>query len=168
MYLKDLGISAEIAAWSLALIGFFNILGSFIWGALGGKFSKKYLLAGLYMMRSICIIVYLLLPITNLSTLIFAALMGLTWLGTIPLTSGLVAQIFGTQYLATLYGFVFLSHQMGSFIGITLGGFIRDWSGSYDPIWWIAIGLGFVAVFVHWPIDENPVTRQQILQTKPS
>ncbi len=166
LYLKDIGISAEIAAWSLALIGLFNILGSFVWGALGGRYSKKYLLAGLYMMRSLCIVVYVLMPITDVSTIIFSALMGLTWLGTIPLTSGLVAQIFGTQYLATLYGFVFLSHQLGSFVGITFGGLVRGWGGSYDPVWWTAVGLGFVAVFIHWPIDEKPVTRKVMLQTK--
>ncbi len=159
LYLKDVGISAQTAAWALASIGLFNIFGSLVWGALGGRYSKKYMLASLYMMRSFGIIAYLLLPVTDVSTIVFASFMGLTWLGTIPLTSGLVAQIFGTQYMAMLYGFAFMSHQVGSFIGITLGGLIRDWSGSYDPIWWSAIALGFVAALIHWPIDERPVAR---------
>lgn len=159
LFLKDVGISSGTAAWALALIGLFNIIGSFAWGALGGRYSKKYMLAILYMMRSFGIIGYLLLPITDMSTLIFASFMGLTWLGTIPLTSGLVAQIFGTQYMAMLYGFAFLSHQVGSFIGTLFGGLVRDWTGSYDPIWWSAVALGFIAAAIHWPIDERPVER---------
>jgi predicted MFS family arabinose efflux permease len=96
---------------------------------------------------------------TETSALLFASFMGLTWLGTVPLTSGLVAQIFGTQYMATLYGFVFLSHQIGSFLGIWLGGEVYDLTGAYDAVWWGAIGLGFVAALLHWPIDERPVAR---------
>jgi MFS family permease len=162
LYLKDVGISPNVAAWALASIGLFNIFGSIMWGALGGRFSKKYMLASLYMMRSAGIIIYMIVPTTALTTIIFASFMGLTWLGTIPLTSGLVAQIFGTQYMAMLYGFAFLSHQVGSFIGITLGGLVRDFSGSYDLIWWSAVGLGFVAALIHWPIDENPVDRIKV------
>ena len=165
LYLKDIGISAQIAAWALASIGLFNIVGSIIWGALGGVYSKKYMLASLYVMRSFGIVAYLILPVTSFSTIVFASFMGLTWLGTIPLTSGLVAQIFGTQYMAMLYGFAFMSHQVGSFVGITLGGMVRDYSGSYDAIWWSAVLLGFIAAFIHWPIDERPVDRLNIQKT---
>ncbi|MEE8332908.1 MAG: MFS transporter [Alphaproteobacteria bacterium] len=157
--LKGGGIGADVAATALAAIGLFNIIGCFIWGALGDRYSRKYLLAALYMARSVGITVFIIVPMTETSALLFAAFMGLTWLGTVPLTSGLVAQIFGTQYMATLYGFVFLSHQVGSFLGIWLGGEVYDLTGAYDAVWWGAIGLGFVAALLHWPIDERPVAR---------
>lgn len=157
--LKVGGIGADVAATALAAIGLFNIVGCFIWGALGDRYSRKYLLAALYMVRAAGIMVFISLPMTEASALAFAAFMGLSWLGTVPLTSGLVAQIFGTQYMATLYGFAFLSHQVGSFLGIWLGGEIFDLTGSYDAIWWGAIVLGFVAALLHWPIDERPLAR---------
>jgi len=157
--LKDGGIDAGVAATALATIGAFNIVGCFIWGALGDRYSRKHLLAALYMARSAGIAVFISVPMTETSALVFAAFMGLTWLGTVPLTSGLVAQIFGTQYMATLYGFVLLSHQLGSFMGIWLGGAVYDLTGAYDAVWWAAIGLGFVAALLHWPIDERPVAR---------
>jgi len=157
--LKVGGIGADVAANALAAIGLFNIVGCFIWGALGDRYSRKYLLAALYVVRAAGIMVFISLPMTETSALLFAAFMGLNWLGTVPLTSGLVAQIFGTQYMATLYGFAFLSHQVGSFLGIWLAGEIFDLTGSYDAIWWGAIALGFVAALLHWPIDERPVAR---------
>ncbi|NKB20676.1 MAG: MFS transporter [Alphaproteobacteria bacterium] len=158
-YLDKSGIDAETAAWALASIGLFNIFGCFVWGALGGKFSKKLMLALLYIFRSLSMIIFVLLPVTDTSALVFAAFTGLTFLGTVPLTSGLVAQIFGTQYMAMLYGFAFTSHQVGSFLGIWVGGIVFDMTGGYDVMWWSAIILGFVAAIMHWPIDEKPVVR---------
>jgi len=157
--LKDGGIDAGVAASALATIGLFNIFGCFIWGALGDRYSRKYLLASLYVIRAVGIMVFISLPMTETSALLFSAFMGLNWLGTVPLTSGMVAQIFGTRYMATLYGFAFLSHQIGSFLGIWLGGEVYDLTGSYSAIWWGTIGLGFAAALLHWPIDERPVAR---------
>ncbi len=158
-YLNGVGIDGGVAATALALIGFFNVLGCFVWGAVGGRYSKKYALAMLYMARSAGIALFILLPVSDMSAMVFASFMGLLWLGTVPLTSGLVAQIFGTQYMAMLYGIAFLSHQVGSFLGIWLGGRVYDATGGYDVIWWGAIALGFVAAAIHWPIDERPVAR---------
>ena len=158
-FLKEAEISAGIAATCIAFIGFFNIIGCFIWGALGDRYSKKYMLALIYLLRSAGIAIFVVLPVTDMSALIFSAYTGLLWLGTIPLTSGLVAQIFGVQYMAMLYGFAFLSHQVGSFLGIWMGGAVHDYTGSYELVWWCAVGLGFVAAFIHWPIDERPVAR---------
>jgi len=157
--LKVGGIGAGVAATALAAIGLFNIVGCFIWGALGDRYSRKYLLATLYLVRAAGIMAFISVPMTQTSALLFAAFMGLNWLGTVPLTSGMVAQIFGTQYMATLYGFAFLSHQVGSFLGIWLGGEIFDLTGSYDAVWWGTILLGFVAALLHWPIDERPLAR---------
>lgn len=163
-YLTDAGASPMLGATALATIGLFNIFGCFIWGALGGRFSKKYMLAILYMARSLGMLVFILVPISEVSVIVFSAVMGLLWLGTVPLTSGLVAQIFGTRYMAMLYGFVFLNHQLGSFLGIWLGGRLFDQTGSYDAIWWMAIALGLVAALIHWPIDERAVARLSIRQ----
>lgn len=158
-YLTDAGASPALGATALAVIGLFNVIGCFLWGGLGGRFSKKYLLAMLYMARSLCMVSFIMLPISEFSVIIFSAIMGVLWLGTVPLTSGLVAQMFGTKYMAMLYGFVFLNHQIGSFIGIWLGGMLFDRTGTYDMIWWIAIALGLVAALVHWPIKEHAVVR---------
>ncbi|MBK17844.1 MAG: MFS transporter [Rhodospirillaceae bacterium] len=160
-FLDKSGIDAVTASWALSFIGLFNIFGCFVWGALGGRYSKKYMLALLYIFRSITIIIFIMLPVTDTSALIFAAFTGLMFLGTVPLTSGLVAQIFGTQYMAMLYGFAFTSHQVGSFLGIWMGGLVFDLTGSYDVMWWSAIILGFIAAIMHWPIDERPVERPQ-------
>ena len=158
-YLSFAGASPYLGATALALIGLFNVIGCFVWGGLGGKFSKKYLLAILYLTRSATMAAFILLPISDLSVILFASVTGFMFLATVPLTSGLVAQIFGTQYMAMLYGFVFLNHQLGSFLGIWLGGRLYVAYQSYDPIWWIAIALGFVAALLHWPIDERTVPR---------
>ena len=158
-FVNDLGLPGNIAAWSLALVGAANIVGTLVAGYLGGVYSKKYLLSALYFARSVVIVVYLLLPITATSTLVFGAAIGLLWLSTVPLTSSLVDQIFGTRYLATLFGIVFFSHQVGAFLGIWLGGVVFDTTGSYGPIWWAAVLLGVLAMLCHWPIDERPVTR---------
>ena len=150
---------AALGAVALATIGLFNVIGCFIWGAAGARFSKKYLLAALYTARSLGMAAFILLPVSEISVILFSAVMGLLWLATVPLTSGMVAQIFGTQYMAMLYGFVFLNHQMGSFLGIWLGGRLFDSTGSYDMIWWVAIALGLVAALLHFPIDERAVAR---------
>ena len=162
-YLADGGISTEIAAWCLALVGLFNVIGSYVAGVLGGRLSKKYCLSVLYPARSVrhprrssCC------RCRAGSALLFAAAMGLLWLSTVPLTSGLVAQIFGPRYMATLFGIVFLSHQIGSFLGIWLGGYLYDAYGSYDLIWWLSIALGLVAALLHWPIDERAVPRLRL------
>jgi predicted MFS family arabinose efflux permease len=158
-YLVDKGGSAALGAAALATIGLFNVIGCFIWGAAGARYPKKYLLAGLYTARSLGMAGFLLAPVSDVGVIVFSAVMGLLWLATVPLTSGMVAQIFGTQYMAMLYGFVFLNHQLGSFLGIWLGGRLFDSTGSYDMIWWVAIALGLVAALLHFPIDERAVPR---------
>lgn len=154
-YLSDLGMPAYLGAMSIAIIGLFNIFGSYTAGVLGGKNSKRKLLSGLYFARSIIIAIFIILPTSPFVVLAFAAAMGLLWLSTVPLTSGLVASMFGTQYLATLFGFVFLSHQIGSFLGVWLGGVSFDLYGSYDVVWWISIALGIFAALIHLPINES-------------
>ncbi|MEO1019722.1 MAG: MFS transporter [Pseudomonadota bacterium] len=158
-YVADEGISPAIGAWAIALVGLFNIVGSFGSGVLGGRFSKKYLLSLIYFFRAVVIGVYVLLPLTATSTLIFAGAMGLLWLSTVPLTSGLVAVMFGPRYLATLFGIVFLGHQVGAFLGVWMGGYIFDTVGNYNMVWWISVVLGLIAAIVHWPITERPVAR---------
>lgn len=158
-YLSDQGFSGAMAATALALIGLFNIFGSFAFGALGGRYSKKYLLSLLYFARALAILGFITLPITSLTIVVFASVMGLLWLGTVPLTSGIVAEIFGMRYLGTLFGIVFLSHQVGGFLGVWLGGLLFDRTGDYTIIWWVAVALGLVAALIHWPIDERAITR---------
>ncbi len=156
-YLGDVGLTGETAALALALIGFFNILGTFACGALGGLYSKKYLLSLLYLLRALVITTFLLAPKTEATVLVFAAAIGFLWLSTVPLTSGLVGQIFGVRYLSTLFGIVFFSHQMGSSLGVWLGGYAFDVLGSYDPIWMASIVLGIGAALLHLPIAEQAV-----------
>lgn len=156
-YVGDLGLAPGVGATALALIGFFNIIGTYVFGVLGGRHSKKMLLAGLYGLRAVVIAVFLVAPKNEISVLALAAAMGLLWLGTVPLTSGLVAQIFGVKYMATLFGIVFFSHQAGSFLGAWMGGWLYDLTGSYDMMWWISIALGVVAALLHLPIAEQPL-----------
>ena len=156
-FILDRGGTPFLGAAALALIGFGNILGSLACGVLGGRYPKKYVLAGLYLGRSIIITLFILAPVSDLSILLFATGIGMLWLGTVPLTSGLVAQIFGMRYMATLFGFVFFSHQLGSFLGAWLGGYVYDTTGTYDLVWWIAVVLGLAAAALHWPIDERPI-----------
>jgi len=158
-YLVDAGIDASIGAWALSLVGLFNVAGSLLCGYLGGRYSKKNVLSMLYLGRALVITVFLILPVSVTSTLLFASVMGVLWLGTVPLTSGLVAQIFGMRHMGTLFGVVFLGHQMGSFTGVWLGGYLYDATGTYDVVWWIAIALGVAAAILHWPIDERSVDR---------
>lgn len=158
-YLVDAGIDASIGAWALSLVGLFNVVGSLLCGYLGGRYSKKNVLSMLYLGRALVITVFLIVPVSVTSTLLFASVMGVLWLGTVPLTSGLVAQIFGMRHMGTLFGVVFLSHQLGSFAGVWLGGYLYDATGTYDVVWWIAIALGVAAAILHWPIDERSVDR---------
>ena len=158
-YLVDRGLSAEVGAWTLGTIGLVNIAGSFMAGILGDRFSKKGILCLLYLGRAVAITAFVMLPATPTNALLFAVSMGLLWLSTVPVTSALVAQIFGPQYMATLFGIVFLSHQVGAFLGAWLGGSLYDLTGSYDTIWWINIALGIFAAIVHYPINERPIER---------
>jgi predicted MFS family arabinose efflux permease len=154
-YLVERGISGALAAWAIGIVGLFNVIGSYAAGVYGGYYSKRYGLAFIYFTRSVVITAFLLLPVSPVSTVLFAAAMGLLWLSTVPLTMGLVTVMFGTRYMATLYGFAFFSHQVGSFLGVWLGGRFYDQYGSYDPVWWMGVALGLAAAAIHWPIREQ-------------
>jgi MFS family permease len=157
-YLAEHGLSKEFAGIAMSLIGLFNVVGSYSAGIIGGRDKKRFPLSAIYILRSIAIVAFIMLPITQTSTLIFTAVLGFLWLSTIPFTMGLVIVMFGTRYMATLYGFVFLSHQVGSFLGVWLGGKLYDVYGSYDPVWWMSVGLGVFAALVNLPIKEKPAT----------
>ena len=157
VYVTGCGLPAMVGAVALALIGFFNMVGSYVAGLLGGRYRKKYLLSALYFGRGVVIAIFLWIPPSEASVLAFSAAMGLLWLGTVPLTSGLVGQIFGVRHLATLFGLVLLAHQIGAFLGAWLGGYIFDLTGSYDEMWLFAIGLGLLAAAIHWPIADRPL-----------
>ena len=156
-YLTDIGLSSNIGAWALSLVGLFNLFGTLIAGYMGGRMTKKSILSGIYLGRAIVIAIFVLTPPSPASALIFAASMGILWLATIPLTSGIVGQVFGPRYLGTLFGIVFLSHQLGSFLGVWLGGVLFDTTQSYEVVWWICAALGVIAAILHWPIDERPI-----------
>ncbi len=158
-YLADVGIAPSVAAWAIALVGLFNVVGSYSSGVLGGRFSKRYLLSGIYLARAAVIALFMVMPMSTFGVLVFAAGMGLLWLSTVPLTAGLVAIMFGTRYMASLFGFVFFSHQVGAFLGVWLGGLLYDETGSYQLVWWISIALGVFAAVVHWPIAETRAPR---------
>ena len=158
-YIADIGIEAKYAAYAIALIGFFNIFGSLASGVIGQKHSKTVFLSLIYIGRSIAITGFLLLPQTPTSVLIFAAIMGVLWLSTVPPTNALVAIMFGTRHLGFLGGLVFFSHQVGSFLGVYFGGYLRDVYGSFDFVWWFGVALGLFAAAVHWPIKEASVER---------
>ena len=161
-FVVDAGFSANIGMTAVALIGLFNIFGSFFFGWGGGRYSKKNLLAIIYALRAVAIAIFLLFPLSTATVWIFAAAMGLLWLGTVPLTNGLIAQIFGLRYMSMLTGVVFLGHQLGAFLGVWLGGRIFDETGSYLLAWLIAIGLSIVAALCSWPINEKPLARQAV------
>lgn len=154
-----LGVSstAQLGAWALALIGFANIGGTILAAKLGAHFSKKYLLAGVYTARTLVAAIFIYLPITPESVVIFSLTMGALWLATVPLTSGLIAHIYGLRYMGTLYGVVFLSHQIGGFMGVWLGGAMYDALGGYEAVWWVGVGVGAFSAIVHLPIRERPL-----------
>ena len=154
-YLRDAGLSAEIAGWSLSLIGLFNIVGAFICGWLGGVMSKKKALASVYLLRGLVIVAFITVPPNPFMALFFGAAMGLLWLGTIPLTSGLIVTFFGPRHLSMLYGLVFFSHQIGSFVGAWLGGLWYDMFGNYEAMWWLNAAAGLFAFIVNWSIREQ-------------
>jgi MFS family permease len=158
-YVSDIGIEARYAVIALALIGFFNIIGSLGAGMAGQRYPKPMLLVWIYLGRAVAITLFLLLPQTPTTVIGFAVVMGLLWLSTVPLTNALVAIMFGTRHLGMLGGIVFLSHQIGSFLGVWLGGYLYDIYGSYDTVWWLGVALAFFAAIVHWPIAERPVPR---------
>ena len=158
-YVSDLGLDPAVGAYALALVGLCNIVGSFASGIAGQRWSKKYGLCTIYFARALIITALLLAPKTELTIYLFAGAMGVLWLSTVPLTTGIVAQVFGVRYMATLFGFVFLSHQLGSFAGIWLGGYLYDTTGSYDGVWWAGVALGLAAAIIHLPINEKPLAR---------
>ncbi|WP_419910450.1 MFS transporter [Hoeflea sp.] len=158
-YIGDIGLSANYAVLSIALIGFFNIIGSLAAGIIGQHYSKPMFLVWIYISRSVAIALFLLLPQTGTSVILFSLALGFLWLSTVPPTNALVAVFFGTRHLGMLGGIVFLSHQVGSFLGVWLGGYLYDVFGSFNPVWWIGVALGLFAAVVHWPIREEAVPR---------
>ncbi|MDR7334093.1 MFS transporter [Roseateles asaccharophilus] len=160
-YLKDHGLGIEVSTGALMLIGLFNIFGTYAAGMLGQRFPKRYLLSAIYGLRSVAIVAFISLPLSPLSVYVFAAVIGFLWLSTVPPTNAVVAQIFGAQHLSMLGGFVFFSHQIGSFLGVWLGGKLYDATGSYDVVWWLAIALGVMAMLANLPVRETPIARAQ-------
>jgi len=154
-FISDMGLPAALGASTLALVGGFNIIGSYSSGMLSGRFSKRYLLSAIYFLRAVVIVIFISLPVTEVTVYAFGAAMGLLWLSTVPPTSGLVAVMFGTRYMATLFGIVFFSHQVGAFLGAWVGGWAYDQYGAYDLAWWLGVGLGVFAAVVHLPIQEK-------------
>ncbi len=160
--LADMGITttSALGAIAISVIGIFNIAGSIFAGAMGKRYTKKYLLSGIYVARTVAAAIFISLPMTPASVLIFSAVMGALWLATVPLTSGLVAHIYGLRYMGTLYGIVFLSHQIGGFLGVWLGGKMYDLTGDYTLVWWIGVGVGAFSAIVHLPVREKPLMAQ--------
>jgi MFS family permease len=158
-YLVDRGLSVDAGAWTLGVIGLFNIVGSILAGWLGDRMPKRYLLSIIYTIRSVAVIAFISLPVTTISALIFGAVMGLLWLSTVPPTSGLVAVMFGTRWMATLFGFAFFSHQIGGFLGVWLGGVLYENTGSYNVVWWLSVAFGLISALINLPIIEKPIER---------
>jgi len=158
-YLKDQGLGPEVAATALALIGLFNVLGTYGSGVLGQKLPRKWILSSIYGLRSVAIMLFLWAPLTPTSVYLFSSVMGLLWLSTVPPTNAVIAQIFGVRYLSMLGGFVFLSHQVGSFLGVWMGGLLYDATGGYDLVWWIAVALGVFAALANVPVRDAPIAR---------
>ena len=161
-YISDLGIAARWAVIAISLIGFFNIIGSLASGVLGQRYPKPILLAWIYLARSALVTAFLLVPPSPTTVVLFAIVMGLLWLSTVAPTNALVAVIFGTRHLGMLGGVVFFSHQVGSFLGVWMGGYLYDLYGSYDAVWWFGVALGIFAAIVHWPIREQPIERPAV------
>jgi MFS family permease len=164
-YLVDRGLGADIGAWTIALIGLFNIVGSLASGWLSSRIPKRYLLSGIYFARALSIVLFITLPVSVPSTLVFGAITGLLWLSTVPPTSGLVALMFGTRWLTMLFGFAFFSHQVGGFLGVWLGGLAFERTGSYDLVWWMSAFFGVASAIINLPIVERPVERPAVAAT---
>ena len=162
----DINSTSSLGAWAIALVGVTNIAGTILAGWLGNYYSRKYLLALIYTLRTFVAAIFILLPITPLSVVVFSLVMGILWLATVPLTSGLVAQIYGLRYMGTLYGIVFFSHQLGSFIGVWLGGFMYDLYGNYTMVWWVGVGVGALSAIVHLLVDERSIEQRNILPSR--
>ena len=158
-YLKDHGLPPHVASYALALIGLFNVFGTYIAGTMGPQIPKKNILAFIYMARSVAIVIFLLAPLTPTSVYLFSMVIGLLWLSTVPPTNAAVAHIFGVAHLSMLSGFIFFGHQIGSFMGVWLGGYLYDQTGSYDIVWYLAIALGVLAALVNLPVRESPIAR---------
>ena len=158
-YLVDRGLSVDAGAWTIGTIGLFNIVGSITAGWLLDKMPKRYLLSIIYLLRSLAVVIFITLPVTTASAIFFGGFMGLLWLSTVPPTSALVAVMFGTRWMATLFGFAFFSHQVGGFLGVWLGGILFERTGSYDLIWWLSVALGVISALINLPIIEKPVAR---------
>lgn len=158
-YLVDRGLSATVGGWTIAVIGLFNIVGSVYSGWLGNRMPKRYLLSIIYFLRALAVLVFILVPVTTVSALGFGAAMGFLWLSTVPPTAGLVALMFGTRWVAMLYGFAFFSHQVGGFLGVWLGGIVFDQTGSYAAVWWLSVVFGVLSGLINLPIREQPVVR---------
>ena len=158
-YLKDQGLAPQVASYALALIGLFNIFGTYLAGALGERIAKNKMLSAIYLGRAIAISVFILTPLSPMSVYIFSSVMGFLWLSTVPPTNAVIAQIFGVAHLSMLGGFVFLSHQLGSFMGVWLGGYFYDLYGNYDVVWYLCIALGVFAGLINLPIKDTPIQR---------
>lgn len=158
-YLKDQGMTPNVATTALALIGLFNVFGTYTAGWLGSRLAKRHILAAIYLLRAVAITVFVLAPLTPWSVYVFASVMGFLWLSTVPPTNAIVAQIFGVQYMSMLGGFVFLSHQVGSFLGVWLGGRLYDMTGSYTVVWWLSVALGVFAALINLPVRETAIAR---------
>jgi MFS family permease len=158
-YLIDRGLDAHVGGWTIAIIGLFNIVGSLTSGYLGNIVPKRYILSTIYFVRALSIVIFISLPASVPTTLAFGVITGLTWLSTVPPTSGLVAVMFGTRWLAMLYGFAFFSHQVGGFLGVLLGGIVFVATGSYNPVWWLSVFFGVASALINLPIVEKPVGR---------
>jgi predicted MFS family arabinose efflux permease len=158
-FIEDANLPFWVGGWALALIGLFNVVGTIYFGYLGDRLSKKNLLALLYSLRGLLFLIFIFLPKTELTVLVFACILGILWLSTVPLTSGIITVVFGPYYMSMLYGIAFMSHQVGSFLGSWLGGRLFDTYGSYNLMWWICVALGFIAALMHVPIKEKAVQR---------
>ncbi len=167
-YLVDRGITAQTGGWVIAAIGLFNIIGSLSVGWLQNRMPKRYILSTIYFIRAVSIVAFISLPVTPASAILFGAVTGLTWLSTVPPTSGLIALMFGTRWFATLYGFAFVSHQVGGFLGVWLGGIVFENFGSYTPIWWLSVLFGVLSALINLPIVEKPVVRAVPVVAQPA
>lgn len=161
----DQGLSPGVGAWALTLLGAWNVFGSILWGRWGDRYRKKYLLSMLYSIRAVLFLLVLVVPINNVTIFLFAGVMGFTWLSTVPLTTGVVGDIFGVRYLSTLFGFVFASHQVGAFLGAWLGGRIFDATQSYDLMWMLSVALAVFSALIHLPIPDQPLRREEVAGT---